>query len=387
MKYLLILLAVIAIFEYNRCERLLVEGSITDVDRMLLENRYSRALEVSMKKDIYILKKQFFELADQYEKLAKNLVEALKILLSEINVGYLTIEYRIKSFDSFLKKIERKKFESPFEQIEDICGIRIICYYRSDIEKICEIISKEFRVLESEDKEELLDENEFGYRSHHFIVKVKEEWLSTPNYRDFGNLKAEVQIRTNLMHTWAEIEHKLEYKKDDDIPMKFKRKFSRISAMLEEADEQFEELRAEISKYRQEMLSNVMEENFKSMENDQINMDTLQVFMDYFFQGQEKNTRLTSELVSELKQLELSIGDLKEYYDLCNEYLESVELDTLQHFDDNYKWYQVSSLRTMLELCSKEYREKFGIRKDMKDIIKKYRAIMKQADQDNKSMD
>lgn len=348
---------------------------------------HSRGLEVSMKKDIYILKKQFFELADQYEKLAKNLVEALKILLTEINVGYLTIDYRIKSFDSFLKKIERKKFDSPFEQIEDICGIRIICYYRSDIEKICEIISKEFQVLESEDKEELLDENEFGYRSHHFIIKVKDEWLSTPNYRDFGKLKAEVQIRTNLMHTWAEIEHKLEYKRDDDIPMKFKRKFSRISAMLEEADEQFEELRAEISKYRQEMLFNVMEENFNLMESDQINMDTLQVFMDYFFKGQEKNTRLTSELVSELKQLQLSIGDLKEYYDLCNQYLESVEFDTMQHFDDNYKWYQVSSLRTMLELCSKEYYEKFGIRKDMKEIIKKYRNIMKQGDNENKSTD
>lgn len=348
---------------------------------------HSRGLEVSMKKDIYILKKQFFELADQYEKLAKNLVEALKILLTEINVGYLTIDYRIKSFDSFLKKIERKKFDSPFEQIEDICGIRIICYYRSDIEKICEIISKEFQILESEDKEELLDENEFGYRSHHFIIKVKDEWLSTPNYRDFGKLKAEVQIRTNLMHTWAEIEHKLEYKRDDDIPVKFKRKFSRISAMLEEADEQFEELRAEISKYRQEMLFNVMEENFNLMESDQINMDTLQVFMDYFFKGQEKNTRLTSELVSELKQLQLSIGDLKEYYDLCNQYLESVEFDTMQHFDDNYKWYQVSSLRTMLELCSKEYYEKFGIRKDMKEIIKKYRNIMKQGDNENKSTD
>lgn len=344
-----------------------------------------KVLEVNMKKDIYVLKKQFFELADQYEKLAKNLVEAMKILLSEINVSYLTIDYRIKSFDSFLKKIERKKCDNPFVQIEDICGIRIICYYRSDVDKICELINHEFEVLESEDKEDLLDENEFGYRSFHFIVKVKKEWLSTPNYRDFGNLKAEVQVRTNLMHTWAEIEHKLEYKKDDDIPVKFKRRFSRISAMLEEADEQFEELRAEIYKYRQEMLSNVIEENFNSLEKDQINMDTLQVFMDYFFPVQEKNTRLASELVSELKQLQLSIQDLKNYYDRCNRYIESIELDTLQHYDGNYKWYQVSSLRTLLELCCKEYYEKFGVRKDIKDIIGKYRALLMEEDKQSKT--
>jgi ppGpp synthetase/RelA/SpoT-type nucleotidyltranferase len=336
-----------------------------------------------MKKDIYVLKKQYFELADKYEKLATNLVEALKILLSEINVSYLTIDYRIKTFDSFLKKIERKKYTVPFEQIEDICGIRIICYYRSDIEKICEIINKEFEILESQDKEQLLDENEFGYRSYHFIVKVKEEWMATPNYKGFGNLKAEVQIRTNLMHTWAEIEHKLEYKKDDDIPIKFKRKFSRISAMLEEADEQFEELRAEIIKYRQEMLSNVMEAKFFTVEDNQINMDTLQVFMDYFFPNQEKSTRLASELVSDLNKLHLSMSNLKSYYDECGSYIEQVENDVAQHDDDSYRWYQVSSLRTMLELCSKEYYEKIGIRKDMKDIILKYRGIMSKGNEES----
>jgi putative GTP pyrophosphokinase len=28
-----------------------------------------------------------------------------------------------------MEKIERKSYEKPFEDTEDICGIRIICYY------------------------------------------------------------------------------------------------------------------------------------------------------------------------------------------------------------------------------------------------------------------
>lgn len=326
-----------------------------------------------MKKDIYKIKKQYFEAVSKYRKLAENTVDALKILLDEAQVSYLAIDYRIKSFDSFLKKIERKNYTNPFEQMEDICGVRIICYYRSDIERICSVINREFDILESQDKETLLEENQFGYRSHHFIVMVREEWLAAPNYKGLDNLKAEIQIRTNLMHTWAEIEHKLEYKKDDDIPTKFKRKFSRISAKLEEADEQFEELRIEINNYRKEMLLSVMETDLIELENNQINMDTLQVFLDYYFPNEEKNSIMASALVSDLKHLNLGINDLKHYYKQVSHILEKVESDILENFEGSYKWYQVSSAITMLELCCKSYQDRFGIRPGMEEILEKYR--------------
>lgn len=326
-----------------------------------------------MKKDIYKIKKQYFEAVTKYRKLAENIVDALKILLDEAQVSYLAIDYRIKSFDSFLKKIERKNYTNPFEQMEDICGVRIICYYRSDIERICAVINREFDILESQNKEALLEENQFGYRSFHYIVTVRKEWLAAPNYKGLDNLKAEIQIRTNLMHTWAEIEHKLEYKKDDDIPTKFKRKFSRISAKLEEADEQFEELRIEINNYRLEMMHSVMEADLIELENNQINMDTLQVFLDYCFPHDEKNSVMASALVSDLKQLNLGIKDLKAYYKQVSHILEKVESDILESFEGSYKWYQASSAITMLELCCKDYQERFGIRPGMEEILAKYR--------------
>ncbi len=324
-----------------------------------------------MKRDIYKIKKQYFELVKSYEKLAENMVVALKMLLDEADIKYMGITYRIKSFDSFLKKMDRKHFDKPFEQIADICGIRVICYYRSDIEIISAVINKEFNVIETEDKEELLDDDQFGYRSVHYMITIKDEWLAVPNYKGLAGLKAEVQVRTNLMHTWAEIEHKLEYKNDDDIPTKFKRKFSRISAQLEMADEQFDELRQEITNYRNEVLKSTMSEQPDTAEV--VNMDTLQVFLNYYFPNLDKSARLSNSLVKDMNSLGLSLKNLKEYYDKNHEVLDKIVDEVLDNTEENgFKWYQASSAITLLELSCPAYVEKFGIRTGMEEFIKSY---------------
>jgi len=189
---------------------------------------------------------KYKELLPQYENLGQNISQALELLLKEKDISCLSISYRIKESDSFFEKLKRKRYKDPFEEIEDICGVRVICYYQSDVEKITEIIKKEFDVIENDNKVENLEYDQFGYRSSHFIIKIKKEWLSTPNYRGLENLKTELQIRTVLMHAWAEIEHKLAYKSKLQIPKEFQRKLARISAKLEESDEQFEDIKNQI---------------------------------------------------------------------------------------------------------------------------------------------
>lgn len=97
-------------------------------------------------------------------------------------------------------KITRKNYSDPFNGIEDICAIRIICYYASNIAKIEQIIKDELNVLESEDKADPLGLKEFAYRSVHNIVTIKDNWAATPNYRGLENLKDEIETRTILMH-------------------------------------------------------------------------------------------------------------------------------------------------------------------------------------------
>ncbi|MDN3615738.1 GTP pyrophosphokinase [Vibrio gallaecicus] len=204
----------------------------------------------------------------------------MKAFLDEKNIPYVDVYSRVKSFDSFYEKIDRKKYADPFENIEDICGVRVICYYFSDIEKINSIIKEEFSILESEDKSELLGLKEFAYRSQHFIIKLNENWLSAPNYRRLDGLKAEVQVRTILMHAWAEIEHKLNYKSDAQVPELFQRKLFRLSAKLEEADEQFIELKDGIDGFRLK-LKDELETNNSFDLTQSVNLDSYITFIRY----------------------------------------------------------------------------------------------------------
>ena len=64
----------------------------------------------------------------------------------------------------------------------------------------------------------------YGIKSITIIIKVKNSWCVTPNYKGLENIKIELQIRTVLMHTWAAIEHKLGYKNNQELPKDLKRK-------------------------------------------------------------------------------------------------------------------------------------------------------------------
>lgn len=321
------------------------------------------------------IKENYIELSKKYKTLGANIEQAIKIFLDEEKISYLTVYHRVKDVDSFVEKIDRKGYEEPFEQIEDVCGIRIICYYKSDVDKICEIIEREFQVVESQDKEKLLQPNQFGYRSHHFIIKIKDKWLCTPNYKGLANLKAEIQVRTNLMHTWAEIEHKLEYKKEQDIPPQFKRKFSFLSAKLEEADEQFEALKKDITEFREqykEKMINSREKNKQINEDDvKVNLDTLQAFLDLYYGDRSKNSRSTSELVQELNNYRIDMRMLTEYYKETNELVSKIE----KEYTSKQQFFsQVGMMRIMLRVCNDEYLKGLGVyNSKMEKITNKYR--------------
>nr|MBK9652827.1 RelA/SpoT domain-containing protein [Bacteroidota bacterium] len=108
-----------------------------------------------------------------FKRVIENSIEAIELFLDEHKILHLGVSGRIKTFESFFEKVERKKYSEPFEQNEDFCGIRIIVFYPKDIEAIQEIIDTEFDLQDSFDKIDDLEINEFGYRSKHSIVKIK----------------------------------------------------------------------------------------------------------------------------------------------------------------------------------------------------------------------
>lgn len=264
------------------------------------------------------LNTEFSKIKNSYKHLGNNITEALKKFLEKENIDYLEVYSRVKDFDSFYNK--SNKYNDPFNEIEDICGIRIICYYASDIDKINKIINDEFNVIEQQDISDRFNVNEFGYRSHHFIVKIKDSWTAAPNYRGLENFKAEIQVRTISMHAWAEVEHKLNYKSSKEIPDKFKRKISLLSAKFEEIDEQFDALRAGIEEYQNEITQKIKKTNSFDLEQD-FNIETFEVFLKFYYpeiEWKEYNFSIIFKSLKEskidFKIIEKSINKVKPFY-------------------------------------------------------------------------
>lgn len=305
--------------------------------------------------DLNEVSEKYSEVKTKYDTLGINLTQALELFLKENDIKVLSVSYRVKDKDSFVEKIDRKKYEKPFNEIEDICGIRIICYYQSDVDKIAEIISKEFEVLENQDKEELLKTDQFGYRSTHFIVKIKKGWLQAPNYRGLEDLKTEIQVRTVLMHAWAEIEHKLAYKKTAHIPKQFKRKLSRISAKLEEADEQFEELKKEITSYKEDVIEITKDESIEATNID-LNLDSLQAFLDAKFPDRTKDIKETANLIDEFLEFKIGLKELASSYERVKGFLPKFEKDSFANSTGTpNRWSQTGAARAVMDLTNQIY--------------------------------
>ncbi|EPA0439045.1 GTP pyrophosphokinase family protein [Vibrio cholerae] len=189
----------------------------------------------------------------------KTISEQLHDLLDKklITLG-VPLESRVKSFSSIQEKIERKKkFVQSVTDLDDFIGIRIITLFRADINNVCDIVKNNFEVIDIEDVSERLSDDQFGYHSTHYTIKLPKEWLLLPTLSDLNQLKAEVQIRTLAQHIWAVASHKLQYKHEKNIPAPLRRSINRVSALLETVDLEFERVLAERQSYREDTLQSI----------------------------------------------------------------------------------------------------------------------------------
>mgnify|MGYP003328997856 CR=1 FL=1 len=146
--------------------------------------------------------------------------------------------------------MEPDKTYSSLQEITDLVGFRIVAYFEDSLDSIAESIEKNFNVdlTHSVDKIQTLDSSQFGYRSLHYVCRLKS---SKEMPEPLSNAPVEIQIRTILQHAWAEIEHDLGYKSQEGIPYHIRRKFSRLAGLLEIADEEFVNIKKYLSVYEE----------------------------------------------------------------------------------------------------------------------------------------
>ncbi len=169
-------------------------------------------------KRIEINSKPYKELMTFYKCAAMEIETKFRVLNEQFSLEreynpIETIKTRIKSVESIVRKMNRKKIPLDISAMEnnlsDIAGVRVICSFPEDIYFLadCLLIQDDITLIEKKDY--IKNPKPSGYRSLHLIVEVP---IFLKNEKRL--MKVEVQLRTIAMDFWASLEHKLRYKKE-----------------------------------------------------------------------------------------------------------------------------------------------------------------------------
>jgi ppGpp synthetase/RelA/SpoT-type nucleotidyltranferase len=258
------------------------------------------------KKSINSLRRDYEQLTPVASRYTLALREEFEQLVAnhDLSLG-VPIEYRVKTWDSITEKIERLKLSlKTIRDLDDFVGLRLIFPFKRDINKIHELISQTFEVIQYEDTASRLDETQFGYQSVHYIIKLPQNWLKIPSFRDFGDFRAEIQVRTLAQHIWATASHLLQYKQAISVPPPVRRSIHRVSAILETVDLEFERVLQERDSYITSI--DIPEEDAT------LNVDLIQRIMDESLPLQNKyKTEDYANLVQDLLHFDINtVGKL-----------------------------------------------------------------------------
>ncbi|MGY6770912.1 GTP pyrophosphokinase [Komagataeibacter sp. NFXK3] len=216
----------------------------------------------------------------KYNHLKKSCISIIERLLHINNIEYLNVSGRVKDKKSALEKVERKKYTDIEKQMTDLCGVRIIVFFESDIKKIIDMIRGAFEIDEdnSLDQTSKLGNDKIGYRSVHFVCTLGKRRGDSPEYKGLVDLKFELQIRTVLQHAWAELAHDRTYKFNSGLPSDISRKINLYAGLLEIADLGFNEIINDINNYSDK----ISKETAENLSKEEINSITLtKFFLDF----------------------------------------------------------------------------------------------------------
>jgi len=211
------------------------------------------------------------ELLDPYQLAVDELTVKFHHIIEEHrNQGLYSpiesVDGRVKSIVSILDKMQRKNvsMNDIEKKIEDLAGIRIICQFVEDIDRVVNLIKNRTDMKVKCEKDYVSHMKTSGYRSYHMIILYTVNTIHGPK-----ELSAEIQIRTMAMNFWATIEHSLQYKYKGDIPQHVTDKLLVASDAIDVLDHEMSTVRDEImdaqDSFRKK--SNLVSEILHTMQN------------------------------------------------------------------------------------------------------------------------
>ncbi len=122
--------------------------------------------------------------------------ETIPEKISSAGAGCAQLKQQIASSNPEAKISARLKKPRALDSLQDICGARIIVNKMSDMRTISKQINRKDYGPVLEFTDYVAEPKASGYRSVHFIQRIKDE-------------EVEIQLRTVGMHVWGEWSHTL----------------------------------------------------------------------------------------------------------------------------------------------------------------------------------
>jgi ppGpp synthetase/RelA/SpoT-type nucleotidyltranferase len=323
--------------------------------------------------DLEQIRQEYKNRLDRYESLKKEVIYILQKEINKRKIPIHDISGRVKELDSLIDKAVERKIENPFDEINDICGVRIICLFLSDITAIREIIENCFEINFKDDKLLQKSEEQFGYMSIHFIGQIPADFHGH-RYDDLKGLEFEIQLRTIAMHSWSTISHYLDYKSKHSIPSHLRKDFYALSALFYLVDSHFE-LFFNAREESKKSVDTKIKEN-KGLQEDEINFDTFRAFLKEKYPNRKHtdDPQIISLVLEEIvdtgyetiAELERDLNRSEKAFKLYEKKYPPSDMET----QERVPFSDIGVVRTSLCLVNAEYRKHLTIPEDPEELDK-----------------
>lgn len=181
-----------------------------------------------------------------YERACRLVEERLDAINKEMtaNRGWICIKeitWRVKTPQSCLNKMLDKRYaadaDNAVEKLNDIAGVRAVCYFLDDMYQVAEMLRASAGYEFVKLKDYVKKPKASGYQSLHLIVKVPLEGQM---------IKVEIQIRTQAMDFWSDIEHHFVYKTNNKNISECEEEFLKCSKSIRKIDKQMLKIRRKL---------------------------------------------------------------------------------------------------------------------------------------------
>lgn len=187
---------------------------------------------------------QYYDFIQPYQ----NAEQMMRARLEVLNKGLYcktpaspihNIQERIKSKKSIEKKLckmgHSDSVQNAKDYLQDIAGIRVICYFIDDIYNLVNALKRQNELIFIKEKDYIMGPKPNGYRSYHVTIALPVYYLDTMEY-----FPVEIQFRTMTMDLWASMEHRVCYKKEPEHKAELADAFQQYADILGKIEEQFE---------------------------------------------------------------------------------------------------------------------------------------------------